>query len=269
MMEIAGLISRFKEVYCQLPADDCLLPFVLRYHAAMPRNARTAGSAQGTEDHQRLLRIEELSLSQLASHLHNGPIQVVAALAMRAHLAKRQLASNPTAARDEVEELEKLARRTAGELRYLQFTLIPQSLEGSDLEGALRDLARQTEELFDQEIQVTIKAGDTKALTKTRQRLLFHIAAEALDNARLHARAATIKLKLDQPESGVLLLEVEDDGQGFNLPAVEHAAVQEGKFGLALMRERVKQLRAELQIRSTAGAGTLVRVAVPLLGGEK
>ena len=254
---------------CQLPIGDCLLPFVLRYHAAMPRNSRTAGSAQGTEENQRLLRIEELSLSQLASHLHNGPIQDLAALAMRAHLAKRQLASNQAAAGDEVEKLEMLARRTASALRYLQFTLIPLSLEGSDLEGALRDLARQNEELFGQEIRVTIKIKDTKTLNKTRQRLLFHVAAEALDNARLHARAAQLQLKIIQPEPGVLLLEVEDDGQGFDLTAVEHAAVQEGKFGLALMRERVKQLRAELHIRSAAGAGTLVRVAVPLLGGEE
>lgn len=268
-MESAVLISRVKGVYCQLPTDDCLLPFVLRYHAAMPRNARTVGSAQGTEENQRLLRIEELSLSQLANHLHNGPIQDVAALAMRAHLAKRQLATNPAAARDEVEQLEMLARRTASDLRYLQFTLIPQSLEGSDLEGALRDLARQNEELFGQKVQVTIKAREPKALNKTQQRLLFHLAAEALDNARLHARAATVKLNLDQPESGVLLLEVEDDGQGFDLPAMERAAVREGKFGLALMRERVKQLHGELHMRSTVGAGSLVRVAIPISGGKE
>jgi len=55
--------------------------------------------------------------------LHDGPIQSVAALAMRAHLANRQLASDPVGAAKEVQELEALARRTTQDLRYLHQVL--------------------------------------------------------------------------------------------------------------------------------------------------
>lgn len=220
--------------------------------------------ASGDGENQRRLNIEEISRLQLARRLHDGPMQGVAALALRAHLAKRKLASDPGAAGEEVQQLEELARRTAQDLRYLQFSLIPQSLEAAGLDVALQDLLRQLDDLYDHKVQLILDAPAAKALSKSQQHLLFHIAAEALDNTRKHARASRVQLKLTQPEPQILLLEVEDDGIGFDTQVYEQPGEQDGKYGLAILRERVKLLHGELDIHSTLGSGTLLRVAAPV-----
>ncbi len=225
-------------------------------HKTRPGNA--------DEDAHRCLRIEELSRLQLARRLHDGPTQAVAALALRAHLAKRHLASDHSAASEDVRELEELARSTTRDLRYLQFTLIPGSLQASGLDAALHDLVHQLDDLYDHKVQITLDPQADKLLNKSQQHQIFHIAAEALDNTRKHARAGSLHLRLNRPESNVLLFEVEDDGVGFDPLIIEKTGEPEGKFGLAILHERAKLLHAELRIQSTAGSGTLLRVAIPL-----
>ena len=223
-----------------------------------------AQPARGGEEDQARLRIAELSQLQLASRLHNGAIQSVAALAMRAHLANRQLASDPVGAAKEVQELEALARRTTQDLRYLQFTLTPQSLETAGLSAALQDLVRHLGDLHSPKVQLTLDAEAASALSADQARQLFHIAAESLENALKHAHADGVHLKLSRPETAVLLFEVEDNGVGFDALLIERSGEADHKYGLAILRQRVKLLRAELHLSSAAGSGTLMRVAVPL-----
>lgn len=225
-------------------------------------------SGKADDEAQRRLRIEELSRSQLARRLHDGPIQAVAALALRAYLAKRHLDLDLSAASEDVRELEQLARSTAQELRYLQFTLIPGSLQVSGLDAALNDLVHQLDDLYDHKVQIALEPQADQMLSKSQQHLIFHIAAEALDNTRKHARAGSLSLRLNRPEQDVLLFEVEDDGVGFDPRIIEQTGEQDGKLGLAILRERVKLLHGELHILSAPGSGTLLRVAIPLGAGK-
>lgn len=223
-----------------------------------------SGPARGEEEHQARLRIAEFSQLQLARRLHDGPIQSVAALAMRAHLANRQLTSDPVGAAKEVQDLEALARHTTQDLRYLQFTLTPQSLETAGLSAALQDLVRHLGDLHSPKVQLTLDPEAATALNADQARQVFHVAAESLENALKHAQAASVQLKLSRPEPAVLLFEVEDNGVGFDPLLVDQSAEEDHKYGLAILRQRAKLLRAELHLRSAAGAGTLLRVAVPL-----
>jgi signal transduction histidine kinase len=225
-------------------------------------------SGNADEEAHRRLRIEELSRMQLARRLHDGPIQAVAALALRAYLARRRLDSDPAAASDDVRELEELARSTTQDMRYLQFTLSPGSLQASGIDAALHDLVHQLDDLYDHKVQITLDPQADNLLSKRQQHQIFHIAVEALDNTRKHAQAGSVHLKLHSPEQNVLILEVEDDGIGFDPLISGEAADEEGKFGLAILRERVKLLHGELHIRSAAGSGTLLRVALPLSAGK-
>jgi len=230
----------------------------------MPHKARPVQTASEDEENRRRLRIEELGRIQLARRLHDGPIQAVAALALRAHLVKRKLVSEPRDAGKEVQELEALARRTTQDLRYLQFMLVPHSLESSGLPEALQDLVRHLDDLYGLTVHLTLDAQAADALSVSQQHLLFHIAADALDNARTHSQASGVSLKLNRPETGVVIFEVEDDGLGFDPKATETAGEQASKFGLAILRERVQLLNGELHIRSAAGSGSLLRVTIPV-----
>jgi signal transduction histidine kinase len=89
-----------------------------------------------------------------------------------------------------------------------------------------------------------------------RDRELLRIAQEALNNAIRHARASHVTLRLHS-DNGTVLLEVVDDGIGFDPQARELRAAH---LGLTSMEERAQRLGARLAIDSAPGAGTTVRV---------
>ena len=89
---------------------------------------------------------------------------------------------------------------------------------------------------------------------------LFRIAQEALSNIARHARAHRVHLRLElDPQTHMLNMEIRDDGQGFD----EQTSIR--GMGLANMLQRVQRLQGRLEIDTTPGQGTTIRIAIPLL----
>jgi signal transduction histidine kinase len=86
---------------------------------------------------------------------------------------------------------------------------------------------------------------------------LYRIAQEALNNSLKHASAADVVVRIGTRD-GKVVLEVEDDGRGFDLDTV---GFNHG-MGLANMRDRAEELGGSIEIRSEPGRGTLVKVEV-------
>jgi signal transduction histidine kinase len=216
------------------------------------------------EEKERIVHIQEQARKQLARNLHDGPTQSVAAIAMRVNLARRMLAKDPAAASDELYKLEDLARRTTKEIRHMLFTLRPQALESSGLVAALGDLAHQVEESYEQKIQVEAEPDAVARMDLGRQGVLFYIAAEAVSNARRHAQAKNITVRLSKPERDVVMLQVDDDGAGFTAQEERAKRDNEGALGLDTLRERVELINGVMRLDSQAGRGTQLRVWAPL-----
>jgi two-component system sensor histidine kinase DegS len=88
----------------------------------------------------------------------------------------------------------------------------------------------------------------------------FRLAQECFHNVAKHARASTVNLSLESSD-GVLRLNIEDDGVGFDVKA---ALEKRGSYGLAGMRERVALLGGKIEIRSRPHHGTLISVELPI-----
>jgi len=86
---------------------------------------------------------------------------------------------------------------------------------------------------------------------------LYRIAQEALHNTVKHAQAECVELRLEQ-DAGELLLEVRDDGEGFDA-----AGTFPGHLGLKSMRERIARLGGTLRIESAPGEGTRICAKIP------
>jgi signal transduction histidine kinase len=86
---------------------------------------------------------------------------------------------------------------------------------------------------------------------------LYRLGQEALANVVKHARASSATVRIAATDETVSM-EVSDDGRGF-----DPAAVGPEHFGLRSMRGRVADLRGRLQVMSTPGRGTVLRVEVP------
>jgi signal transduction histidine kinase len=193
--------------------------------------------------------------NRLALDLHDAVSQKLFGLVLNAEAAGTLLERDPTAARERVTRLQTLAQEALDELRSLVFELRPPDLEADGLGGALRKHVEVLRRLGPHEIELVV-AGQPPA-DAARDREILRIAQEALQNALRHANARRVAVRLSADNEGLLLLEVEDDGVGFDPDA---PGARSRHLGLTSMEERAERIGGTLEIRSAPGAGTTVRL---------
>ena len=97
-----------------------------------------------------------------------------------------------------------------------------------------------------------------------KQGIIFYIVEEAVNNARKHAEAEHVWIRLKKVQEGIVLVEIQDDGVGFNIGAVDSDYENRGSLGMVNMRERAEMINGALQVDSEEGKGTRIRVWIPL-----
>lgn len=218
-------------------------------------------------ERERFTELQEEARRRLARNLHDGPTQSIASIAMRANFARRQISRDPKVAAQEIAKVEEMARQTTREIRNMLFTLRPLILESQGLGPALYQLALKAREAEEEEINLEIDPEATAGLEPGVQGALFYIVEEAVHNVQKHAAAENIWIRIKQVEGG-LRLEVEDDGVGFNVGAVDANYEQRGSLGMVNMRERAELAGGALGVRSTEGQGTCISVVLPVSEGD-
>jgi len=213
---------------------------------------------------ERMAEIQEEARKKMARDLHDGPTQSVAAIAMRVNFARRLIDRDVKATSDELFKIEDLARRTTKEIRHMLFTLRPLVLESQGLIPALESMAEKIHETYNQIVIIQADPGVVDQLEPAKQTVAFYIAEEAINNARKHAKAERIWVRLKPLQGDLALLEIEDDGIGFDIKAVDSSYDNRGSLGMVNMRERTDLVNGVLQIDSTQGKGTHIRVLIPL-----
>jgi PAS domain S-box-containing protein len=188
--------------------------------------------------------------AEMARDLHDEVGQSLSALQLE---ADRIADVAPASA----ERIRELVQQSLSSLRDVARSLRPPALD-CGLVPALRALARDTARASDLDVALELPA-QAPALAPNVEVAVFRLAQEALNNAIRHACASKLSLCLDQ-QGGDMVLEICDNGVGFACEQTVH----EGGLGLLGMRERALLAGAELQTISARGAGTLVRVRVPL-----
>ncbi|MEA2312614.1 MAG: hypothetical protein QOE28_2582 [Solirubrobacteraceae bacterium] len=251
-----GVIGAFylteKEGAAEFGAADRELIELLAAHAAIAiTNARLY-------EHNRELSIAS-ERNRLALELHDAVSQKLFSLVLTAEAAGTQLDRDPAAAAAHVARLQELAREALEELRSLILELRPPELERDGLCGALRKHVELLRRLHRVEIDLDVDdaAGDAAGAAGRRDRELLRVAQEALQNAVRHAGAQHVAVRLARTGGGGVVLEVSDDGAGFDPADPE---LRSRRLGLTSMEERAQRLGGKLEIRSAPGAGTTVRV---------
>ncbi len=144
------------------------------------------------------------------------------------------------------------------------FTLRPLVLESQGLKAALQAMANKMRETYNQNVLIEVQPEAVENLEMGKQAVVFYIAEEAVNNARKHAEAAHIWVRLKLIKADIALLEIQDDGVGFNLGAVDATYDNRGSLGMVNMRERAELVNGLLHIESEEGKGTRIQVVIPL-----
>jgi PAS domain S-box-containing protein len=204
-----------------------------------------------------LVRAQEEERRRIAADIHDDPVQVMTAAAIRLGAIRARI-EDPALA-SEVERLEVTAQRAINRLRRLLFELRPPGLEEEGLANTLRaDLesldaeegaSHRLEDRLEQEPPVDVRV------------IAYRIAQEALANARKHARASEIVVELDGSDRGILL-RVRDDGVGFDPEEARGRAPE--RLGLVSIRERSEMAGGWCRVWSAPSRGTIVECWLPV-----
>jgi signal transduction histidine kinase len=195
---------------------------------------------------------------RLARDLHDSVTQALYGVTLHAEAASRLLATGDVkTTADYLHVLQDTAQEALDEMRLLIFELRPPILEQDGLVAALQARLGAVEGRAHLETQLLVDGIGELPLVV--EQALYRIAQEALNNALKHAHARRISVSLRQVQRS-LVLEIADDGVGFDLAAASMA----GGMGLRGVAERVAQLDGRLVLQSATGKGTQLRVEITL-----
>lgn len=202
-------------------------------------------------------RAAESERRRIAQELHDDTAQRLASVLVRLKIISGM--EDPAARdagladlREEIDAVLRQVRRTARALR-------PEALEQMGLVAAIRQHARRLQEEYGIEITVAPLPTTDRRLSAEAELALYRIVQEALANAARHAGADRISVDWTASDEE-LTGRVADDGAGFEVAATLARGDRLGLFG---MMERASYQSGRVEIDSTPGRGTSVRVTLP------
>jgi two-component system sensor histidine kinase DegS len=222
--------------------------------------AEVADASLQTDLQMRIVQAQEAERSRLAQEVHDGPAQALSNAIFQVEYIERVLNEDVRMAGSELRFLREILRRELGEVRTFISQLRPPLLDELGLDGAIMDAVESMAALTGSPVQTDLH-GPGEGLNPTQQTAVLRIVQEALQNVRKHAGSSrtVVSTRLDK---SIWILEVTDDGRGFEVSAV--AARGRRNFGLQFMRERAELIGAQFEVQSRLGGGTVVRLSIPV-----
>jgi signal transduction histidine kinase len=210
--------------------------------------------------YEKVVSAQEDERKRIARELHDDTSQSLAALVMAIDGSLAALKAGLT---PRLEEAKALAVRTIEEVHRMILDLRPSVLDDLGLQSAVRWYADRHLTSRGISVRCEFDAPDRR-FPAAFETALFRICQEAMSNIARHAHAESVLIQLSEGE-GVIRIEIEDDGRGFEPDKVSHA--ERRHFGLMGIEERVEILGGTVKIESAPGQGTRIRLEVPLPRG--
>ncbi len=242
--------------------------YALATQRAQVARARTQALAQEVQETNRQLqayatRLERSTVARerhhLARELHDSVTQTIFSMTLTTQSALLLLDRDPTQVGSQLDRLNDLARNALSEMHVLISELRPEKVTEGGLAATLcRYLADRR---LAESLAVSLEVEGDQPLEAAEEEGLFRIAQEALNNIIKHAQVsqAHIRLHLAKP----LWMEIEDQGRGFDLQQAQDGGRAGGQVGLISMGERAAEIGWSLQVFTSPGAGTCIRVEKP------
>jgi len=204
----------------------------------------------------------------IARELHDELAQCVTAIkTIGTAIAGRAEATQDV--RDNANTIVSVAARIYDVVHGIMRRLRPSGLDDLGLEETLRDAVATWSQRYPRVRWELELSGDLESLGEALNITVYRIVQEALTNAVRHAEARRIGVSVQRTRAegfaDAVVVCVRDDGKGL----AEAAAAQNGRFGVAGMRERVQAFGGCFSIAGAAGEGVTVRSVLPAASAER
>lgn len=205
---------------------------------------------------RRLAVLEERE--RIGMDLHDGIIQSIYAVGLTLEHARLLVKNDPPGMLQRIEQAISDLNHTIRDIRTYILDLRPRQLHNENLMEGIRRLVQEFRANTLLSVNLQGSEEDLVSIPDVQALALFHICQEALANIAKHARARTISVTLWKATDR-FLLEVTDDGQGFD---VEKMRLTIG-HGLANMQTRARNVGGDVDFSSEPGSGTTILAWVP------
>lgn len=214
---------------------------------------------------ENMMHVEEAERRRVSRELHDQTGQDLLYIRLQMEMLENQLPETEPHWRSQLGEIRDMTERTIVEIRRLIAALSPAVLEQLGLAAALRQLVMRFRTAHPAKVKLHI--GRLGALPKQTEVIAYRLIQECLNNIAKHSCCQNVTLSLTSADSR-LLLEVEDDGVGFDPDGV---LKKPGSFGLAGIRERVALMGGSCEVTSRpkaeySSSGTRISVQLPVSG---
>lgn len=197
-----------------------------------------------------VLEISEREQRRIGHDLHDELGQFLGAIAWKVKMLEQTLDENSNPLLPSVREIVSMVNNAIRQTRDLAKGLDPVGLVSEGLISALKQLARDTEKVF--QIPCSHNCDESiPRLDRATGVQLYRIANEAVHNCVKHAKASRIQITVSQ-EPGRIILAIKDNGTGFHLESRIGAGL-----GLHIMQYRARSLGGYLEVRATQRRGKL------------
>lgn len=207
-----------------------------------------------------LVKVQEEERARISREIHDGPLQDLTALIQRLRLLSIDMDS-PLEREKQLKEAESAAMAGVKEMRELCNDLTPPWLDLGIVQAITELSERQSAQL---DIKIHLDLQEIPDLPDDVTLAFFRVVQEAVNNSAKHSDAENVFISLKNTGK-MILLQIEDDGKGFEVPDNFTELRVEGHRGLSNMRERMSIAGGHFSIFSTPGKGTVIRCELPLV----
>jgi signal transduction histidine kinase len=256
-----------REVRRFSPHDVRLLESIGGQIATALENVRLHEEVQRKDEMRRELLREVLAMQEedrkrIARELHDETSQVLAGLTANLEAIAGMLPDGDGKAVRLVKKTEDLSVKILDEIHRLIYELRPSLLDDMGLVSAARWLAENNLEPAGVAVEFRT-VGKARRLAPDLEVTLFRVIQEAMNNITRHAGARKARVVLNFRKASIVV-QVSDDGRGFDVDEAINAKDRPRGLGLLGMRERVELVNGTIDIRSEPGGGTLIEVKIPI-----
>jgi signal transduction histidine kinase len=232
--------------------------------AALEVPARPAPAPRDGETLAELEAVRRL-LHRLRLDIHDGALQELAVVSSDLFALRDELEAGTRGSGGEsaaLERVDTIARRVDGvidDLRGLAVAARRSLRAQQPLAESIRRTAGLYAGAFELDLLVEL---ETEALTETRRITIERIVQTALANVAQHSGASVASVAVVGTSEGTVV-EIADDGRGFDVQAAMRRAAARGRLGLLAIVDRVHLLGGSIEIESAPGCPTRIRALLP------
>lgn len=209
----------------------------------------------------RVIDAQEAERRRLSKLLHDGPAQSLTNFILQAEIVQRLFDTDAERARNELANLKTAASNTFAKVRDFIGDLRPMMLDDLGLVPTVRRYVTSFSDKAGIPTSLVI-TGEERRLEAHREVVAFRAIQELLNNARTHAQASQISVKLDVDEAHVHAV-VEDNGRGFDAAPILAQQADQKTIGLPTLKERIELLGGQIKFESSPAQGTRVTFEIP------